>query len=165
MLFAYTWPRKVGQLIRLSLRGVLSSRRLFSESSVSRYDGEIGGGKEEKKEQTREAEGKKPAETWAGRKGVTSCPFPPWRTREGRGRNVRAPASSYGRDRSTRETFVQPIWSILKLSRIILVPFLQRYHELSYKCYSMDLEKLPYILAVMYGNNTAPHTRLFVAIM
>ncbi|KAG2010964.1 hypothetical protein GB937_007509 [Aspergillus fischeri] len=53
-----TLARKVGRLIRFSLRGVLSSRRLFSESSVSRYDGEIGGGKEEKKEQTREARGK-----------------------------------------------------------------------------------------------------------
>jgi hypothetical protein len=48
------------------------------ESYVSRYDGEIGGGKEEKRTDTR-GQRKKPAENWAGRKGVTSCPFPSWR--------------------------------------------------------------------------------------
>lgn len=64
-----------------------------------------------------------------------------------------------------RESFVQPIWEHLEAITHLSSPFLLGYREVSYKCYSMDLEKLPYILAVMYGNNTAPHTRLFSEVM
>jgi hypothetical protein len=62
---------------------------------------------------------------------------------------------------STRETLVQPIWEHLEAITHLSSHFLLGYREVSYKCYSMDLENLPYILAVMYGNNTAPLTRLF----
>jgi hypothetical protein len=76
------------------------------ESYVSRYDGEIGGGKEERKNRHKRPE-KKTSRKLGGQKRRYKLSVPVWQ--RGWGRSFRAPASSNGRDRSTRETFVQPI--------------------------------------------------------
>ncbi|PKX99558.1 uncharacterized protein P174DRAFT_50999 [Aspergillus novofumigatus IBT 16806] len=160
LLVLLTTAQKVSRLICFFLRGVLSSRRRSLSPLFRAMTGNRGRKRGEGRTDTR-GQRKKPAENWAGRKGVTSCPFPSWRAREGRGRSFQAPASSNGRDRSTRKTFVQPIWEHFEAITHHSSSFLLGYHEVSYKCYSMDLENLPYILEVMYGNITAPHTTLF----